>query len=805
MKYSLPQINFSLLRKAEEFFNKGVAIFKERTLKTESDLLESIFGTLCSFFSTIGRPVLSRKMRVKEDSPRPAPLSAKYNKFVDALETDLTGLYGDQTTVDGLVTTHYNYAQSNRDTLDNLRKDVAERLTDFGVMSQTVDSRDIWYKESFNNSEGVDGKLSTGSIDASRGIYTVRWGEGEDIFVPGNIGDIVEDIAYDKREFFNSQSFPGREYGIISDADEDVMSDETPRLNVTDPTLPWTSRSIAAVVDPDGGDTSWEVEITARRDMSGHNTATSSEGPCYFLRDAGEKGTVSKDGRRGIMYKYDKGHLVYHAGSYGSSFFYGQTQAKKHLFSVSLDIILIVPKRIHSITIARKLEPVITEVGSPHTIYVTDIRTTDGNAPLEAIPAFAQSPLRKTSDRSVTTRAGVGNVERSQRSASGRTVTRSGTVAPQQTPSAVTTMGGIRSGAAVVTGSTLAYPEEPSSNKPARLRRGISNMRLYDPNSTTRAASEGSTAANIRRGSATDSNIYMTPSSSSFSTDDSWTFPTRLVKTVRITLATDAPYKIRYTMGRYGVVHDPLIGHKTKMWTFVQYSAKDLAMESVDMEVGVDLRNRGGWWSAMAAFPLVAFWNPLAIFSAALAFLANLFGTSVKYDSFPHALHTLADRARSDLYRWSIGISDISATSKLYEDSSVMVSKTYVSPEPIDRIVLYSNHELSGGSVEYYIIAADEQQSVRIQPWEELDVRYTGTNRYIPKMLYVNSEMPEDRRAKTRWGSAAYIDTASPLHMFRVKAVLVRGADVESTPFIEDYKVRVIPKKIGGSLAHVNK
>lgn len=189
-----------------------------------------------------------------------------------------------------------------------------------------------------------------------------------------------------------------------------------------------------------------------------------------------------------------------------------------------------------------------------------------------------------------------------------------------------------------------------------------------------------------------------------------------------------------------------------------------------------------------------------------LSYIASVFDISVDRNKITNPLpeiHTLIKKEDSDMYRWSIGISDISATTSIYDTEGELISTVYTIDYPIDNITLYTNHEFNGGSIEYYIIP-DGGSPYRINPWEDKDIKLEN-GRFIPKTLYVNSEIPKDRRDSSTWGEYAYIDTPTPLYGFRLRALLIRGDNPNRSPFIRDYKIRVTPKDIGGIVERVSR
>lgn len=799
MKYSYPRIDTSLLKKAANIFNQGIIEYKARGLKKESDLVEAIFKIMNRFFSQFRTPSLSKNMRVKSDPPRTAALSSEYNKFIRALSTDLYGSYSDQKDIDKAINLHFNYAQANRLGFDNTIKQVNEVVTDFAVVSQSTDTRDVWFKDSFNTDSRVDSKYtgystSPGIVNIVDGVFELSASDSADVLTPDNIEDIDDAHISIDDGFEYSAPYRGRRYGVIS---EDSSSDEQPRPDTDKSGSSWTSRSVRNLVDPDEVDSSWEVEVTAREGMSDRDYNKTNAGPYFFLHDSGEPDKISLLENNSVVYKYSKGYLCYFDRAYESTFF-RNTNGKpvNRLVSAQLVITLKEPQYISSIRMTRKPVNSKTVDGQDHIIYVSNIETRNITDTLGTtsdwvpIPSFNQLETYRTSNNTTKKATGWWTKTKVTSILSTAQAERNDLIKVGVTP----------------TGRGTRVTEEVSiaSGQRARIRnRGTATNTVQDekPNSLYRGAEYNkptTTEPTIWDYAVTPTPSYegaqshyhisdiLKPSDSQFSRASSWKFPTRLVKSIRILLYTDMPYLIRYSMGKY------TIGDKEKTSsTFVQYGEID---NPSSVNTGIEDQS-----SRLKAIVTAMINNIASVYKINLTD-SRLAGAKI-FNAKPE-VHTIISKDDSDVYRWSIGLSDISASTSLYGNEGELVSTIYNIDNPVDRIVLYTNHELNGGSIEYYIIP-EGGSPYRINPWEEKDIKLVD-GRFIPKMLYVNSEIPQDRRDKTRWGNYAYIDTPTPLYGFRVRAILTRGGDPNRCPFIRDYKVRVVPKDIGGNVVHVS-
>ena len=752
MKYSAPKINSSLLLRAKEYFNAGITDYKERLLKKDSDLIESCFGILRKFFSTIGRPNLTTRMMIKEEPPRTSPSSAKYNEFVDAVNLDLHGAFRDQNELDRAVSLHYNYSQANRNMFDSLLTDVDNRIRDFAIISKSVDTKDVWYKDSFNSEEYVELNddaymLPRGYLNTTAGIFTLHYNESDDILLPENIDTI--DALVDTSSIDNIAPYYGKRYGVVDNLGFAMASDEGIRPDTNDPNNAWDFRSIYNLVDPAGADTYWEVEATLREDWIGKD----SGGPIFFITDAGHNANgLKSDGYKPMEYSYDDGYLYYNSMAYPTNYLYKNRGLISRKLVVALRISLTEVRKMDMISITRHPIGKKNVDGTTHDIIVESIFTSADGIKYEAIPQFLETTNYRSSESSTTTstdtmhspvgvEVGTRGVRRASNTSAGTT----------QTPAKDTI------GTRVVGTTELS----DKANLPSKA-------------------------------------IIMQAASSNYRKADSWVFPTREVKYIVITLSTNKPYKIKYSMDRHKVTTSPsrfneyLGGAKDKVqWIFMQRAGARLK----DIKSGDSPEEDQSWYNMVKMLILgpggSAIWNTLS----------NLWANKEPEIDPIAESHTIDNSDDSDMYRWSIELSDISANGANYLPQSELLSRSYTCQFEIDRIMLYTNDEYNEGNIEYYIIP-EGMAPYRIQPWEDNDTKF-ASGRYVPKILYVNSDMTQERRNMSRWGPAAYIDTTTPLHKFRLRAVLTRGDNVESTPKIKDYKIRIIPKSIGGIVKHV--
>jgi hypothetical protein len=246
-----------------------------------------------------------------------------------------------------------------------------------------------------------------------------------------------------------------------------------------------------------------------------------------------------------------------------------------------------------------------------------------------------------------------------------------------------------------------------------------------------------------------------------FAKSSVWTFPTRTgITGIMFELFTEYPYPIRYTITKHE--------KKTKSG-FIWTNQVDCSWLFIQHCVGT--------------------YDPVTG-----NIVASLVPGSTVTGSIPENRKFNIDPISSDMYRWSIEISDVSATGSKYSDSGTYTSQMYESPEPISQISLFANHSYNGGNITYSI-KPDGAEPTPIQPMEE---QYADSN--IPKILYVNSSTTEEDRRNGKWGDGAYIDTGKGMNRFQVVINIVRGASESVTPVIDGYVVKVKFADKGGDI-----
>jgi hypothetical protein len=260
---------------------------------------------------------------------------------------------------------------------------------------------------------------------------------------------------------------------------------------------------------------------------------------------------------------------------------------------------------------------------------------------------------------------------------------------------------------------------------------------------------------------------------SNASPSTTWSFPTREgVLGIRVVLYTDYGYPIRYTMTKHKAETETGFFWQNRVegsWVFLQYSAD--IMGKVNKEGA-----------------------PIYVSSVYQRGLGQKKVDPVIYENRTYNV----DPMFSDLYRWSIELSDITATGSAYGEGGTYISQVYESPIPIDTISLFSNHSYNNGGI-VYSIKLESGDMYRIQPMEEHEEEDNGV--LVPKILYINSLVPEGDRSSGNTGFTSYIDIGRPVRKFQVVINITRPPEVGSiTPEVYDYTVKVRYKDEGGAV-----
>lgn len=153
-----------------------------------------------------------------------------------------------------------------------------------------------------------------------------------------------------------------------------------------------------------------------------------------------------------------------------------------------------------------------------------------------------------------------------------------------------------------------------------------------------------------------------------------------------------------------------------------------------------------------------------------------------------------------DGWRYAIGLRDINIMSHQFVEKSELVTSRFESTSPIEKIMLYANEKipesylkkmaLSNDWIQYWI-TVDDVNWERISPMHHEPVSEEG---FPPKIFEINPNTA-DIESTFRLHKQA-IESEEPVHSVRMKIILSRPLDIDNsestTPILEDYALRVI-------------
>ena len=741
MKYLMPRVYKGLLKEAAQLFKRAEEYLAEKDIKKSSDMTMAFLKLLENLFAKAGVVKISNKLALKEDEPRGYPSSTHYNEFVDAVETDIESVYSQSYDVDVSRKTFYNYMKANIKSYESLIQKIGSAVSDIGMISMRGDTKKwTYFREEFNSPIGT-----AANTKISQGRLKLGSSTTNDILVLDNIKNVTSSCIIDGAP--GMLPYYGKKYGLL-----DPTTDDSVRISIASNN--WMETTLSNLFDDPTAnpDSFWEAEYVFREDTI--SAAKDNYGALEILRGAGEIKTSKESKLSNIegskeIYIYKNGYLIYQLPSQQSSFFRGADgEIIPRKMIATLTIELKDPQVMNSISITRK-SLYDSGVDTKHTIYVGKIETSDGGS-YQPIPQFAD-----------------------------------------------------KSNNYIVTASTTKSTTGLTGNPPTDTVDGLS-LRQKSLIYKAEAIARGDYVA-----AAVSEQLFpdqLNVSSSKYGADDVWTFPTRFgVRSIRITLFVDQPYQLRYAMERYKVLvstqWERWFGGADTHWIFLQptaNNAKSSMVQTAGKATGASKNQVGPVGvsnkelAVMTASTLLGPWVALA--TVGVNALLH-FGKRVKIDTTPTSKITL-DPVQSDLYRWSVELSDISATGEDYANNGTYTSPIYESPKPIDRISLFSSHSYNSGNIRYFIEPIGSSRQYAIQPMEEEGEVYEDDQSDVPKILYVG--VASEEQDTWNWGRGAYIDT--PFTSFRVIIAVERGSDKNRSPEVESYAIKIKYKDEGGKV-----
>jgi len=147
-------------------------------------------------------------------------------------------------------------------------------------------------------------------------------------------------------------------------------------------------------------------------------------------------------------------------------------------------------------------------------------------------------------------------------------------------------------------------------------------------------------------------------------------------------------------------------------------------------------------------------------------------------------------REESNRWRYAIGISEISIGRRKYSMASEYVSKPYpitkVNNITMDADVRIPDIFPAGDWIKFYVSLDDGATWHRILP---INLPIVSG---VPKILYVNSDIPDVYKDKNPAGRAAFVETSNPISSLRTRIELYRPVNTTSiSPLVFSYHLVV--------------
>ena len=313
----------------------------------------------------------------------------------------------------------------------------------------------------------------------------------------------------------------------------------------------------------------------------------------------------------------------------------------------------------------------------------------------------------------------------------------------------------------------------------------------------------------------------LSPDKFKFSGQGIWVFSPRRVKAIRFTIRQTRSYLKKYEVLMIETEQTMTTTTTKKEWwganettthdvqvikrqTEIPYLTGLVSgFDVMDLEPGSAISSRqvGG----KAASPLWLLGGP------GVWLIASLFswlGSSKKTETSvgPQTISRQWTVVKDDKARFAIGIRDINIYSYKFAEVSEVVSKPYMSPKPIAKVVLTVDEQIpkvfytaSGQEgtendwIKYYISADNGASWYRIAPIHHRTIISEDGVNNVPEIININSDIDVNERDNP----LAYIDTGTAIYSVRFKAVLSRPTtitDAESyTPVLSKYALQIYP------------
>lgn len=187
--------------------------------------------------------------------------------------------------------------------------------------------------------------------------------------------------------------------------------------------------------------------------------------------------------------------------------------------------------------------------------------------------------------------------------------------------------------------------------------------------------------------------------------------------------------------------------------------------------------------------------------------LNKLFGKSVskdvKVDSTDSGWTIIKtwNQPQFDIVRYAIGIKELSVSRFTYEEVSEFISKPWISPKEVSKVVLHTDEFIPtifppGTYIKYYVKPnIDNADFIQINPIGSPSI-FNEDSTLVPRIINFNTEKPISSNLES-----SYILTSGPVKEVVFKAVLTRPSSLEDgspsdgySPVLRAYRMLLYPK-----------
>jgi len=304
-------------------------------------------------------------------------------------------------------------------------------------------------------------------------------------------------------------------------------------------------------------------------------------------------------------------------------------------------------------------------------------------------------------------------------------------------------------------------------------------------------------------------------SSNQYSRSIRWIFPSRDISQIIIELEQDYCYPVRYSLaafspycgteelGNLGITLLDISSKKLFGDIIGSIGATSLVdVEAINTSLDLSVAHLAEYYSSTDLYnpvcPGMENWKPGDPIT--LCKPVPITGVHLNRDVGKDGIIDIP-REESNRYRYAIGISDMNFGIQEYKSTSIFVSKQY-KIKTLAEISLAVNDFVpsefgSGEWLKYYVSLDNGATFLRINPTNYNDKKFLD-GFVIPKIIYCNSEIPAEFRAKTPTGVYAYYDSPSEIKNVRVKTEMSRPSGNEFknfTPIVYSFSLNIKPSR----------